>query len=106
MLIERNKMKKSLELSYGPGESSIYDVHGTKEKFTILTSSLDKGWNEVNVPLLSLQDNGNGIAITFDGEKLIQLDYMQAELLRLALKINSSNVSLKEIEKRKFTGLK
>jgi len=99
-------MKKSIELVYEKGDSTIYDVEGTANKFDIKFSRLDKGWAHPNKIAVSLVDTGNDIKITIE-DSIIHLDYFEVELMRLALKINScEKVTLREIKVKKFKGLK
>lgn len=94
-------MKKHYELHYSnPDYNPIYLVNGTKEDFIIRASPLDKGWSKPGEVLLKFKDTGNGIVLELDNDKIIELDYCEAERLRLALKLNQPQVQLNEIIKK------
>jgi|SRR5271166_5842390 len=99
--------KKDLRIKYGEGKDNeaIYRVTGNKRSFC-LTGSILGNWRRNNEEYLRLTDHDNGLTIQFsDSFEPLELNYMQAELLRLALKINSPEGKLEEIQVRKFVKL-
>ena len=98
-------MKKQLKITYKAGYSTTYEIVGTRKRFNISASANDKLWTNPGKVFLKLKDNGNGLVISLNGE-ILSLDYWTSELLRIALKINSPEAKLKEIEKQTFKGLK
>lgn len=98
-------MKRALKVIYKkyPNDSSIYDVEGNKKQFSLKASKLDN-WTNPGKTFLSLEDDGNGVSLNLGG-KQIRLDYMDVELVRLALLINGDKINLTEITIDKFKGL-
>src|SRR5271165_5897100 len=98
----RSKMKKHYELYYrDPDYKPIYLMNGTKDDFILRASPLDKGWSKPGEPLCELKDTGNGIILTLS-KQWIELDYCEAEKVRLALKLNQPDVQLNEITKKRI----
>lgn len=100
-------MKKDLQIKYGEGidNEAIYRCTGNKRSFCLTGSPLGN-WTRNNEEYLRLTDHGNGLTVQFsDSSESLELNYMQAELLRLALKVNSPEAALNEIEIRKFEKL-
>jgi hypothetical protein len=93
-------MKKHYQINYNLDDNDpIYLMNGERKDFLLRTSSLDKGWSKPGQVLLSLKDTGNGLIITTE-DRSILLNYMEAEMLRLALKINQPEVGLSEVTKK------
>lgn len=102
-------MKKDIVIDYGlrTEDNPIYRVNGNKKSFCLTGSPLDKGWSRHNDEYLRLTDHGNGITVQFsDSSEPLELNYMQAELIRLALKINDPRPQVSEITLTPFNGLK
>lgn len=97
---------KTLKIDYGnPQDDAIYNIEGDKELFFISGSPLGN-WTRNDLIYLSLKDDGNGLSITFSNMgREVRLDYHQAELLRLALKINSPEGKLSEVMEKPFVRL-
>lgn len=94
-------MKKHYELCYkDPDYKPVYLMNGEKNDFILRASPLDKGWSNPGEPLCELKDTGNGLILTLRKQR-IELDYCEAEEIRLALKLNQPNVTLSEITKKK-----
>lgn len=95
-------MKKHYELHYkDPDYKPVFLMNGEKNDFILRASPLDKGWSNPGEVLCALKDTGNGIILTFKNPKrTIELNYCEAEEIRLALKLNQPNVTLSEITKK------
>lgn len=93
-------MKKHYELQYkDPNYKPVYLMNGDRKDFILRASPLDKGCSRPGEPLCELKDTGNGIILTLRKQR-IELDYCEAEEVRLALKLNQPNVGLSEITKK------
>lgn len=94
-------MKKHYELSYTPYDyRPVYLVNGEKNDFVLRASPLDKGWSKPGEVFCALRDTGNGLILSFKGGRTIELNYCEAEEIRLMLKLNQPAVSLSEITKK------
>lgn len=100
-------MKKDLQINYGGKEEpTIYRVIGNCRSFCLTGSPLDSSWRQHDKEYLRLTEHDNGLTIQFsDSPKPTELNYLQAEQLRLALKINNPKPTVSEIQIRKFKGL-
>ena len=96
-------MKKHIQIKYGK-DSWVYCVDGTKHTFSISGSTYDNSWAQYDKSYITLNDDGNGISLNLAGKK-IRLNYMEVELIRLALLLNGDTMKLSEIEVKKFEGL-
>jgi hypothetical protein len=94
-------MKKHYELDYGKDNSTnpIYLVNGDKKEIVLRASPLDKGWAKPGQVFCTLKDTENGLIFFVNG-RAIELDYLEAEMLRLSLKLNNPDVKLLEITKK------
>lgn len=101
-------MKKDFQLDYGGKDNkSIFSAKGNRRSFCLTGSPLDRhGWTNCNEEFARLTDTGNGIIIQLcDNTAPLELTYFQAEVLRLALKINNPKTELSEIVIKPFSGL-
>lgn len=97
--------KKDLQIDYGGRSDNkvIYRANGNRRSFCLTGSPLDSQWSRNSEEYLRLTEEDNGLTVQFsDSSKPIKLNYMQAELIRLALKINDPTPQLSEIVVRKF----
>lgn len=94
-------MKRHYALQYrNPDYNPIYLVNGEKDDFILRASPLDKGWSRPGEVFCALRDTGNGLILSFKGGRTIELNYCEAEEIRLMLKLNQPNVKLFEITKK------
>jgi len=91
-------MKKHFELDYG-NHRPIFLLNGEKDDFVLRASPLDKEWRTPGEIFCKLEDDGDKLIIDLEGQTL-RLNYFEAEVLRLALKINDPVVKLFEITKK------
>lgn len=99
-------MKKDIQIEY-KNDKTTYRVNGSRRSFCLTGSPFDNSWARHDEEYLRLTDSGNGITVQFsDSQEPLELNYMQAELIRLALKINDSGkAKISEILVKKFEGL-
>lgn len=98
-------MKKHLKISYKNSESSsVYTADGTAKRFVLVASSLDSNWSNPGEVFLCLEDDGDKLKLDISGVTL-SLNYFQAELIRIALKLNDNSPRLTEIIERPVRGL-
>lgn len=94
-------MKKHYEISYNsPDYNPVFLMNGEKDDFVLRASPLDTGWSKVGEVFCALKDTGNGLILSFKGGRTIELNYCEAEEIRLMLKLNQPNVKLLEITKK------
>jgi len=80
--------------------SPIFLMNGTAGDFVIRASQLDSDWSKPGSVYCKLTDTDNDLIIDLEGRK-IKLNYSEAEILRLALKINAPDVKLYELTKKR-----
>lgn len=78
-------------------EKSIYEVEfDAKGDFIVIErSALDQGWTRAGTVASTLKNHGNGFTVRLDqgskkGFKTIELDYSQADYLRVMLNLHTS----------------
>ena len=93
-------MSKHYELNYGDNDyNPIYLMNGEKDDFILRASSLDKSWVGPGEVVAKVIDTEDGLIISL-GNRTIKLNYFEAEILRLALKLNNPDVKLYEVTKK------
>lgn len=95
-------MNKLLEIEYGGNSSDnpVYEVKGTKKNFTIYAAGCDLKWLNPGEECVIFNDTGDDLILKIY-DRTIKLNYLEAELLRLALKLNEPTIKLYEITKRR-----
>lgn len=85
-------MKKEIyELVYSNGESYKYDVKKDEDNVYIHASKSDSSWTKPGTLFAKLNNHGNGFTIEFQDNKIVELDYCQAEELRILLHAENSD---------------
>lgn len=95
-------MKKDYRLYYELDYKPTFRFKGTDHLFSLSASPLDKDWTKPGQVFLTMNDDGNGLNIVLDGKKKLRLTYSEAEILRLALKINNPTVGLSEVTEKRI----
>ena len=96
-------MKKHLELQYDKYDDykPIYLVNGDRDDLIIRASPLDKTWRKPGKVFCKLKSTGNGLVVDFEGH-IIELNYCEAEILRIALKLYDPYARLYEVTKKEI----
>jgi len=94
-------MNKHYEIQYGknPEFNPIYMVISESDTFKLYASPLDKGWSCPGKFFSMVKDTGNGLKIQLDNRHF-DLTYLEAEELRLLLKLREPNTKLFEVTKK------
>jgi len=93
---KENYMEKNyLVISNAKGEKQLYDVEVVKNKTVdVKYSKLDSSWNCPGESAVHLEDTGNGYRIHLNKVE-IDLDYMEAEHLLIALRTANFQETIK-----------